>query len=65
VKNPGLLYGTQTKAGGYSGGKVPVTVYNNFVRWVCVYVQYLGAGGVNLSANPISRAGHRRAVPSA
>jgi len=52
VKNPGFLFGTQTKAGGLSGTKVPVTVYNNFVRWIWVYVQYLGAGGENLSANP-------------
>jgi len=52
VKNPGYLYGTYTKAGAYSGGKVPVTVYNNYVRWIWIYVQYLGPGGVNLSANP-------------
>jgi len=51
VANPGFLFGTQTKAGDLSGTKVPVTIYNNFVRWVWVYVQYLGAGGVNLSAN--------------
>jgi hypothetical protein len=51
VKNPGFLYGTQTKAGGLSGTKVPLTIYNNFVRWIFVYVQYLGPGGENLSAN--------------
>ena len=52
VKNPGFLFGTKTTPGGYSGGKAPLTIYNNFVRWVWVYVQYLGPGGVNLSANP-------------
>jgi len=50
VANTGFLFGTHTKAGAYSGGKVPVTVSNDFVRWIWVYVQYLGAGGVNLSA---------------
>jgi len=52
VKNPGFLFGTQTKAGSLSGTKVPVTISNNFVRWIWVYVQYLGADGKNLSANP-------------
>jgi len=52
VKNPGFLFGTQTKAGGLSGTKVPLTIYNNYVRWIWVYVQYVGPGGVNLSANP-------------
>jgi len=52
VQNPGFLYGTQTKAGGLSGTKVELTVYNNYVRWIWVYVQYLGPGGKNMSANP-------------
>jgi len=51
VQNPGFLYGTQTKAVGLSGTKVPVTIYNNYIRWIWVYVQYLGPGGKNLSAN--------------
>jgi len=52
VKNPGFLSGTYTRAGSLSGTKVPVTVYNNYVRWIWVYVQYLGPGGVNLSIDP-------------
>jgi len=51
VKNPGFLFGTRTTAGPYSGGKVPVTISNDFVRWIWVYVQYLGPGGVNMSAS--------------
>src|SRR5262249_37866816 len=46
-------FGTRTVAtGGYQNGKVPLKLYNNFVRWVWVYVQYLGKDGANLSANP-------------
>jgi hypothetical protein len=53
VKNPGFLFGTQTVANGsYANGKVPLKIYNNFVRWVWAYVQYLGPGGKNLSADP-------------
>ena len=53
VKNPGFWYGTQTVVnGGYANGQVPLKLYNNFVRWVWVYVQYLGANNENLSANP-------------
>ena len=53
VKNPGFWYGTQTVVnGGYDNGRVPLKLYNNFVRWVWVYVQYLGANNENLSANP-------------
>jgi len=53
IKNSGFLYGTRTVLRGvYSGGKVPVKLYNNFVRWVWVYVQHLGADGTNLSQNP-------------
>ncbi|MBV9426081.1 MAG: hypothetical protein JOZ98_24465, partial [Solirubrobacterales bacterium] len=54
VKNPGLMYfGTTTKiTGSYANGKVPVRIYNDFVRWVWVYVQYLGKDNTNLSINP-------------
>jgi len=51
VQNTGLLYGTYTVLnGGYSGGQLPLKLYNNYVRWVWVYVQYLKADGTNLSA---------------
>ena len=51
VQNTGLLYGTYTVLnGGYSGGQLPLKLYNNYVRWVWVYVQYLRADGTNLSA---------------
>jgi hypothetical protein len=50
VENPGLLYGTYTVLNGaYSGGQLPLKLYNNYVRWVWVYVQYLKADGTNLS----------------
>ncbi len=49
VANSGLLYGTYTTASPYANGQVPVKLYNNFVRWVTVYVQYLDAAGNNLS----------------
>ena len=53
VKNPGDVFGTKTVVnGGYSNGQVPLTLYNNWVRWIWVYVQYLGPGDANLSANP-------------
>ena len=53
VKNPGSLFGTQTVVNGsFSNGQVPLKLYNNFVRWVWVYVQYLGANNENLSAAP-------------
>src|SRR5271168_2391516 len=52
VTNSGTLFGTQVVTGGYSNGQVPLTLYNNYVRWVWVYVQYLGANNENLSANP-------------
>ena len=52
VKNPGVLFGTQTTLnGGYTNGQVPLKLYNNWVRWVWVYVQYIGQGNTNLSAN--------------
>jgi hypothetical protein len=53
LKNNGFLYGTRTVLrGGYNNGQVPVRLYNNFVRWMWAYVQYLGADGTNLSTNP-------------
>jgi hypothetical protein len=53
VKNPGLLYGTYTALNGpLSGRQVPLKLYNNYVRWVWVYVQYLKADGTNLSLDP-------------
>jgi len=55
LANPGFQYGTQTKTGSLSGTKVPVTIFNNYVRWIWVYVQYLGADGKNLSASPSAK----------
>lgn len=53
VKNEGLNYGTYvTVNGDFQKGKVPLKLYNNYVRWVAVYVQYLGKDGKNLSADP-------------
>ena len=53
VTNTGVLFGTQTVVNsGFTATQVPLTLYNNWVRWVWVYVQYLGAGNKNLSANP-------------
>ena len=50
---PTLLYGTYTQVnGGLSGQQVPLKLYNNYVRWVSVYVQYLKADGTNLSLDP-------------
>ena len=52
VKNPGVVYGTQVTAGAVNAnGTVPLQIYNNWVRWIWVYVQYLGAGNANLSLN--------------
>ena len=52
VKNEGLLDGTYTVVNGsFAAGKVPLKIYNNYVRWVWVYVQYLGPGDKNLSLN--------------
>ncbi|WP_158002579.1 hypothetical protein, partial [Methyloterricola oryzae] len=52
IANQGLLYGTYTKTNGsVSGRAVPLTLYNNYVRWIWVYVQYLKADGTNLSLN--------------
>ena len=53
VKNPGNVFGTKVEVNGtYSNGQVPLKLYNNWVRWVWVYVQYIGANDANLSANP-------------
>lgn len=53
VKNPGFLFGTKTEVtGAYNNGQVPLQLYNNFLRWVWVYVQYIGQNNTNLSANP-------------
>ncbi len=53
VKIPGVLFGTETVvSGAVTANQVPLTLYNNWVRWVWVYVQYVGKGGENLSANP-------------
>ncbi len=54
VTNPGDdVFGTKTEVNGdYNNGQVPLKLYNNWVRWVWVYVQYLGPNNENLSANP-------------
>jgi hypothetical protein len=55
VQNPGLLYGTYTVLNGaYSGGQLPLKLYNNYVRWAWVYVQYLKADGTNLSLSTVA-----------
>ncbi|MBO0884575.1 MAG: hypothetical protein J2P17_30430, partial [Mycobacterium sp.] len=60
IKRPGTVFGTQVKpAGTFDPAQMtlPLRFYNNFVRWVDVYVQYIGANGANLSfnANPTGR----------
>lgn len=53
VKNTGFYFGTRTEVdGSYANGKLPLKLYNNFVRWAWVYVQYVGKDGKNLSLNP-------------
>ena len=53
IKNTGLNSGTYVAANGdFADGKAPLKLYNNYVRWVSVYVQYLGKDGKNLSADP-------------
>ncbi len=53
ITNPGFLFGTKTEVTGpYNNGQVPLQLYNNFVRWLWVYVQYIGKDNTNLSANP-------------
>jgi hypothetical protein len=56
IKNTGLNSGTYVAANGdFANGKAPLKLYNNYVRWVSVYVQYLGKGGKNLSADPAAK----------
>ena len=57
IANTGLLYGTYTKnTGGINSSRqVPIRIYNNYVRWIWAYVQYIGTtrtATTNLSANP-------------
>ncbi len=53
VKNPGDVFGITTVVNGtYENGKVPLTLSNDFVRWLYVYVQYLGKGNQVLPATP-------------
>ena len=54
IRDEGLLYGTYTARNGplSNDGKLPLKLYNNYVRWVWVYVQYIGKDGQNLSLNP-------------
>jgi hypothetical protein len=48
----GLVFGTGTQiTSGYSNGQVQLKIYNNWVRWVWAYVQYIGKDGANLSLN--------------
>jgi hypothetical protein len=50
IQNTNLLYGTYTALNGaLAGSQVPLKLYNNYVRWISVYVQYLAADGTNLS----------------
>lgn len=52
IQNTGLLFGTYTALNGsLSGRQLPLKLYNNYVRWVWVYVQYLAVDGTNLSLN--------------
>jgi hypothetical protein len=49
----GLVFGTGTQiTSGYNNGQVQLKIYNNWVRWVWAYVQYIGKDGTNLSVNP-------------
>jgi hypothetical protein len=49
----GLVYGTGTQiTSGYNNGQVQLKIYNNWVRWVWAYVQYIGKDGTNLSIGP-------------
>ena len=50
IANEGLLFGTYTiRNGTFANSKMPLRIYNNWVRWIWVYVQYLGTGDTNLS----------------
>ena len=62
---PTLLYGTYTQLNGaLSGGQLPLKLYNNYVRWVWVYVQYLKADGTNLSLSPVAKFPHTKYAKS-
>ena len=56
ITNSGASYGLRTEntGGVTSSRQVPIRIYNNYLRWVWAYVQYLGADKdgnvVNLSA---------------
>ena len=53
VNNTGFVYGTKTVVtGALSGSQVPLKLYNDYVRWVSVFVQYLKVDGTNLSLDP-------------
>jgi hypothetical protein len=53
IRNTGMQSGTQTTTNGsFANGQVPLSIYNNYVRCMWAYVQYLGKDGTNLSANP-------------
>ncbi|MBV9421267.1 MAG: hypothetical protein JOZ98_00005, partial [Solirubrobacterales bacterium] len=53
IKNPAFMYlGTTTTINGdLHDNTVPLRIHNDFVRWISVYVQYLGNDGKNLSLN--------------
>ena len=52
LKHRGTQFGTKvTVQGPLQNSQVPLRVYNNFVRWVDIYVQYLDVRGQNLSIN--------------
>ena len=55
LKHRGTQFGTRVTVRGdgtLQNSQVPLRIYNNFVRWVDIYVQYLDAQGQNLSLNP-------------
>jgi len=65
IKNEGTLFGTRTvKNGELSGNKVSIKLYNNFVRWIWVYVQYLGPGDKNMSLDPDAKFPHTKYAKS-
>ena len=71
IANTGLLYGTYTKTTGgiNSSRQVPIRIYNNYVRWIWAYVQYLGTdkngNDVNLSINPNAKLARHQVLPVA
>jgi hypothetical protein len=58
VKNTGYPSGIRTEIrSGYDNGSVQVRIYNNYVRWVWAYAQYMGkdkgdGNGGNMSVAP-------------